>query len=65
MVPGYGWAAYDPTHDRLADERYVKIATGRDYADIRPVSGTYKGAPTRSLKVEVMVREAGTALSTR
>jgi transglutaminase-like putative cysteine protease len=65
MVPGFGWAAYDPTHDRAADERYVKIATGRDYADIRPVSGTYKGAPTRSLKVEVAVREAGTALSVR
>lgn len=65
MVPGFGWAAYDPTHERRADERYVKIATGRDYTDIRPVSGTYKGAPTRSLKVEVAVREAGAALSAR
>ncbi len=54
-VPGYGWAAYDPTHDRAADERYVKIATGRDYADIRPVSGTYRGAPTRNMEVEVAV----------
>jgi transglutaminase-like putative cysteine protease len=56
-VPGHGWAAYDPTHDRLADDRYVKLAVGRDYADIRPVNGTYRGAPTRSLKVEVAVRE--------
>lgn len=56
-IPGYGWAAYDPTHDRPADERYVKIAVGRDYADIRPVNGTYRGAPTRSLKVKVSVRE--------
>lgn len=56
-VPGYGWAAYDPTHDRPADERYVKVAVGRDYADIRPVNGTYRGAPTRSLKVDVSVRE--------
>ncbi|MEO6569456.1 MAG: transglutaminase family protein [Opitutaceae bacterium] len=55
MIPGYGWSAFDPTHDRAADERYVKIATGRDYADIRPVSGTYRGAPTRDLKVEVFV----------
>ncbi len=65
MVPGFGWVAYDPTHDRVADERYVKVATGRDYADIRPVSGTYKGAPTRSLKVEVAVRLPGTALTAR
>lgn len=57
FIPGYGWAAYDPTHDRPADDRYVKIAVGRDYADIRPVNGTYRGAPTRSLKVKVMVRK--------
>lgn len=56
-IPGHGWVAYDPTHDRVADDRYVKIAVGRDYADIRPVNGTYRGAPTRSLKVEVTVRE--------
>ena len=56
-VPGFGWAGYDPTHDRAPDERYIKVAAGRDYADIRPVSGTYRGAPTRSLKVEVFVRE--------
>ena len=56
-VPGHGWAAFDPTHDRPADDRYVKVAVGRDYADIRPVNGTYRGAPTRSLKVEVTVRE--------
>lgn len=57
MVPGHGWSAYDPTHDRVADERYVKVATGRDYADIRPVSGTYRGAPTRDLQVEVIVNK--------
>lgn len=60
-VPGYGWAPYDPTHDRVPDERYVKVAVGRDYADIRPVSGTYRGAPTRSLKVHVSVREVPSA----
>jgi transglutaminase-like putative cysteine protease len=56
-VPGHGWVAFDPTHDRPADDRYIKVAVGRDYADIRPVNGTYRGAPTRSLKVDVTVRE--------
>lgn len=56
FVPGHGWAPFDPTHNRPADERYVKVAVGRDYADIRPVNGTYRGAPTRSLLVEVEVR---------
>jgi transglutaminase-like putative cysteine protease len=65
FVPGYGWAAYDPTHDRAADERYVKVACGRDYADIRPVSGTYRGGKTRSLDVEVRLREAEAAGAAR
>jgi transglutaminase-like putative cysteine protease len=64
-VPGFGWAAFDPTHDRPADERYVKVASGRDYADIRPVSGTYRGGKTRSLHVEVKVREAEAAGAAR
>lgn len=55
MIPGHGWVGFDPTHDRTADERYVKVATGRDYADIRPVSGSYRGAATRELRVEVAV----------
>ena len=64
-VPGYGWAGFDPTHDRPADERYVKVASGRDYGDIRPVSGTYRGGKTRSLSVEVKVREAEAAGAAR
>ena len=56
-LPGAGWIAYDPTHARPADERYVRVAVGRDYTDIRPVSGTYRGAPTRSLRVDVCVRQ--------
>ena len=65
FVPGYGWAAYDPTHDRAADERYVKVASGRDYGDIRPVSGTYRGGKTRSLEVEVRLRESEAAGAAR
>lgn len=57
FLPGFGWAPYDPTHDRPADERYVKVAVGRDYADVGPVCGTYRGSPTRELRVEVFVRE--------
>jgi transglutaminase-like putative cysteine protease len=57
FIPGHGWSAYDPTHDRLADQRYIKVATGRDYADIRPVSGTYRGPPAQSLAVDVSVQQ--------
>jgi transglutaminase-like putative cysteine protease len=36
--------AWDPTHDRPADLRYLAVAVGRDYRDVAPVSGTYSGA---------------------
>ena len=32
---------YDPTHGRVPTLRYVTIATGRDYSDVAPTSGTY------------------------
>jgi transglutaminase-like putative cysteine protease len=37
--------AFDPCNDRRAGYSYVTVATGRDYADIPPTSGTYVGAP--------------------
>lgn len=55
FVPGVGWQPLDPTHNRQPDETYVKIAVGRDYADVPPVRGTYKGKTERTLTVEVRV----------
>ncbi len=54
-VPGKGWQPLDPTHNRQPDETYVKIAVGRDYADVPPVRGTYKGSAEKTLTVEVKV----------
>jgi transglutaminase-like putative cysteine protease len=34
--------AFDPTHDRRTDLRYLTVAVGRDYADVAPTSGTYR-----------------------
>ncbi len=55
-LPGYGWKGFDPTHNRVPDTRYVKLAVGRDYADIRPLSGTFRGRGTREMFVDVRVR---------
>jgi transglutaminase-like putative cysteine protease len=55
-VPGYGWKGWDPTHDRPADPRYIKLAVGRDYADVRPVGGRFLGRGTQEMVVEVRVR---------
>jgi len=58
-IPGYGWKGYDPTHCRESDTRYVKLAVGRDYTDIRPVGGTFRGKGTRKMIVEVTVDRVG------
>ncbi len=59
FIPNYGWKGYDPTHQRVPDTRYVKLATGRDYGDIRPVGGTFRGKGTRKMVVEVSVHRVG------
>ena len=33
--------AYDPTHGRRVNMRYVVIAVGRDYSDVAPTSGVF------------------------
>jgi transglutaminase-like putative cysteine protease len=35
--------AYDPTHHRRTRMDYITVATGRDFADVSPTSGTYGG----------------------
>ncbi len=51
-----GWCGFDPTHKTLVvDDRYIKIGVGRDYADVPPVRGTYKGTSAETLKVAVRV----------
>jgi transglutaminase-like putative cysteine protease len=57
FVPGVGWQGLDPTHNCQPDETYVKIGVGRDYADVSPVSGTYKGTTDRTLTVEVKIEK--------
>ncbi len=56
FLPGFGWKAWDPTHDREADARYVKLAIGRDYDDAKPVSGRFRGTASRRIEVVVQVR---------
>jgi transglutaminase-like putative cysteine protease len=55
FLPCIGWVGYDPTHNRRVDSTYIKLAIGRDYADVRPLAGTYKGSSSAELSVDVQV----------
>ena len=50
-----GWLSLDPTHGREQDEEYVRVAVGRDYADVPPTRGVFKGQAEETLAVEVSV----------
>jgi transglutaminase-like putative cysteine protease len=54
-LPEFGWRGLDPTNNGHPDERYVKIAVGRDYADVTPIKGTYRGTSERKMTVDVLV----------
>jgi transglutaminase-like putative cysteine protease len=56
-LPHIGWIGYDPTNNTLADERYVKVAVGRDYDDVTPVKGVYSGTSHCIMKVDVIVEK--------
>lgn len=54
-LPGLGWIGLDPTNDQIVDGRYVKIAVGRDYADVPPIRGSYIGPAQSAMTVDVLV----------
>jgi transglutaminase-like putative cysteine protease len=57
FVAGHGWASLDPTHDVPQTDHYVRVAVGRDYADVPPTRGVYKGAGKEEMSVDVRVEQ--------
>ena len=55
FVPTAGWLGLDPTHNCQIGETYVKIGVGRDYGDVPPVAGHYRGTLNRKMEVQVKI----------
>jgi transglutaminase-like putative cysteine protease len=49
------WRAYDPTNKKQPGVAHVRIARGRDYADVAPLQGIYHGGAAEALGVRVEV----------
>ena len=54
-LPPLGWVGFDPTNDVLAAERHIRAAIGRDYADVPPTRGVFRGEAGSELAVLVTV----------
>jgi transglutaminase-like putative cysteine protease len=62
LVPGLGWLAFDPTNNLVGADRHIRVAIGRDYADVPPTRGVYKGEAQSELSVAVTVSPADSAI---
>ncbi|HXX17776.1 MAG TPA: transglutaminase family protein [Candidatus Acidoferrum sp.] len=58
LMPNGSWMALDPTFGKPVGLRHVRVAYGRDYGDVAPVRGVYKGHAGQRLCVDVRVRPA-------
>jgi transglutaminase-like putative cysteine protease len=58
FLPGGGWFGFDPTLGKPIELRHIRVAYGRDYGDVPPVRGVYKGRAGQSLSVDVRFRPA-------
>jgi transglutaminase-like putative cysteine protease len=55
-LPDLGWLGFDPTNDRAANDHFVKVAIGRDFTDICPNKGNYRGQAQETIFVRVETR---------
>ena len=55
-IPGFGWADFDPTNNKIPNEEYIILGYGRDYLDIAPLKGVVQSSGNSILGVKVNVQ---------
>jgi len=55
FLPQLGWVGFDPTNHLVAGDRHLRTAIGRDYADVPPTKGVFRGETASQLSVAVRV----------
>ena len=58
FIAGAGWLGLDPTLGQPVSQQHIHLAYGRDYGDVAPVRGVYRGHAGQRLSVDVRVRPA-------
>jgi transglutaminase-like putative cysteine protease len=59
-IDGLGWVGFDISNGISPDTRYVRVATGRDYAEAAPVTGISFGSRAEELSVVLAVEQQST-----
>ncbi len=55
FLPELGWVGFDPTNWLYANDRHIRTAIGRDYSDVPPTHGIFRGRAKSELTVAVRV----------
>ena len=55
LIPQLGWVGFDPTNWLIAGDRHIRTAIGRDYSDVPPTHGIFRGRAKSELTVAVRV----------
>ena len=55
LIPDVGWVGFDPTNNLVVADRHIRTAIGRDYADVPPTHGIFRGRASSELSVAVRV----------
>jgi transglutaminase-like putative cysteine protease len=64
-LPTLGWVGFDPTNNAVAGHRHLAVAFGRDYSDVPPTRGVFKGDAGSELSVAVAVAPATSHIPVR
>jgi transglutaminase-like putative cysteine protease len=54
--PDLGWLGVDPTNAIVVNDHFVKAAVGRDFTDVPPNKGVYRGRGHETISVRVETR---------
>ncbi len=56
FINNIGWIAFDPSHKKCVDEKYVRVSCGLDFLDASTIKGVktnYSGNESLSVKVQI------------
>jgi len=55
--PGLGWIAFDAVRDLCANDRYVRVAVGFDFASAQPFRTTHSGAGVETIETAIKIQD--------
>ncbi|GAA0877085.1 transglutaminase family protein [Algoriphagus jejuensis] len=55
-IPGHDWVEFDATNNLLVNDKHIRVAVGRDFADVTPLKGIVYSGSEQEMKVSVDVQ---------